>query len=651
MNGMIPPPKLGTYTTPPTNQKQPWLIWKPKGYLGSRGLVLLLLLISLTLLMVLARVIAAPGMPLADWPLLDILGQFGAMLNHTLTLTWVPHSDLDTVIYLLLLPTAALLISIVRLTFGLRVLGYRSVLVAVGFYEIGILPSLMVIVVVVGVIILMRPTMQRVRLPLYARVSIVLSVTACVLVSSLFIGSWLRSEWIWSLAFFPVIILAMMAESVARTLDAETPRSAAWRLAWTIAIALVLVTLMNNSVLVDVLLRFPELMLLQLLNIVLVSEYFDLRLFQDWHNTGIGATVSSLLRKASTDMTRKPRVAVIRNRSLHGTIGQLGPAASAKSQSDSVQHLVNALQDEGYVVKVVEGDRLLLNELRKFLVPHPRTGIPGGVALNLSNGIQGYGRHIHVPAMLEMAGIAYTGPDPIGHARLQDRFTLLLLLQQAGVPVPPFCLLHGPDSSLANLAFPALVLPRSDPEAAILVKTANDVAKAIEQISINYDQGILLQSRISGPEFRVTILGNTHLECLPLLRIDASGQQRECPAPIENVLAGRIRDCACRAYRVAGCRDYARVDLRLNADGEPCVVGIYVQGIFARKGSVAIMIKAAGLDWNSLLRHIVELAAVRTGAELATKLQTNGVMQENSPTINSAGIDSINAASGTARVR
>ena len=139
-------------------------------------------------------------MPLADWPLLDILGQFGAMLNHTLTLTWVPHSDLDTVVYLLLLPTAALLISIMRLTFGLRVLGYRSVLVAVGFYEIGILPSLMVIAVVVGVIILLRPTMQRVRLPLYARVSIVLSVTACVLVSSLFIGSWLRSEWIWSLA-------------------------------------------------------------------------------------------------------------------------------------------------------------------------------------------------------------------------------------------------------------------------------------------------------------------------------------------------------------------------------------------------------------------------------------------------------------------
>lgn len=645
-NGTLPP-KLGTYTTPPANQQQPWFIWKPKGYLGSRGLALLCLLISLTLLMTLARVIAAPGMPLADWPLFDILGRFGAMLNHTLTLVWVPPSDLDTVIYLLLLPTAALLISIVRLTFGLRVLGYRSVLIAVGFYEIGILPSLMVITVVMGIIIFMRPTMQRVRLPLYGRVSIILSVTACVLVSSLFIGSWLRSEWIWSLAFFPVIILAMMAESVARTLDVETPRSAAWRLGWTIAIALVLVTLMNDPVVVDILLRFPELMIFQLLNIVLVSEYLDFRLFQDWHNTGVGAAVSKLFHKASNDTVRKPRVAVIRNRSLHGTIGQLGPVTSAKGLSDSIRHLVNALQDEGYVVKVIEGDRSLLNELRKFLVPHPRTGIPGGVALNLSNGMQGYGRHIHVPAMLEMAGIAYTGPDPIGHARLQDRFTLFSLLQQAGVPVAPFCLLSGPGSSLADSAFPALVLPRSDPEAAILVKTVNDVAEAIEQININYDQGILLQSRIPGPEFRVTILGNTHLEYLPLLRIDASGQQRECPAPIENALADHIRDCAYRAYRVAGCRDYARIDLRLNTDGEPCVVGIHTQGIFARKGSVAAMVKAAGLEWSDLLRHIVELAAARTGSELATRLQTNNVIQGTTPTINPTVVDSINAASRT----
>lgn len=642
-------PKLGSYTTPPSNQQQPWYIWRPKGYIGPRGLTLISLLMIFSLLMILARILAMPSMPLVEWPLFDTLGQFGVMLNNTLTLTWVPVSDRNTVIYLLLLPTAGLIISIVRLTFGLRILGYRSVLMAVGFYEIGILPSLLVIALVVGIIILMRPAMKRARLSLYARISMILGITSCILISTLFIGSWLRSEWIWSLAFFPVVILAMMAESVAATLDQESPKSAAWRLGWTIAIALVLVLLMRNPVVLDVLIRFPELMLLQVLSIVLVSEYFDFRMFQGWQNSNFFTTVSNLLQIAPNMMPRKSRVAVIRNRSSHGTIGRLGPVAPAKGQLASMQHLVDALRDEGYNVKVVEGDRTLLRELRKFLIPHPRSGIPGGVALNFSSGIQGYGRHIHVPAMLEMVGVAYTGPDPIGLARLQDRFTMFSLLQQAGVSVPPFRLLHDPNSIPADLVFPALVLPRSDPDASILIKTTNGLAKAIKQINVIYGQEILLQSRIPGPEFRVAILGNTHLESLPLLRIDASGQQRECPAPIENALADRIRDCAYLAYRIAGCRDYARVDLRLNADGEPCVVGIHVQGIFARKGSIAIMAKAASLDWSNLLRHIIELAAERTGAELATKFQNNSVMQKPTPVIDPTVVDNVDIASHTAK--
>ena len=83
----------------------------------------------------------------------------------------------------------------------------------------------------------------------------------------------------------------------------------------------------------------------------------------------------------------------------------------------SVQHVVDALRQQGYKVKVFEGDLTLLHELQSFLAPHPRTGAPGGVVLNLSAGIQGRGRFGHVPAMLEMAGVAYSGPDPIAHTR------------------------------------------------------------------------------------------------------------------------------------------------------------------------------------------------------------------------------------------
>lgn len=611
------PPAPENAASPPDGHPSSQHWFRPKGYLNQWGLVLLLLLAGATLLMGLARMLAAPGMAIPDIVLLQELRQFGAALNDSLTLEWVPPADRHAVIYLVLLPTGALLITIARLTFGLRVLGYRSVLIAVGFQEIGIVPSLLVMAAVLGMIALLRPTMRRVRLPLYARVSMILGITACMMVVTLFVGAWLRSELLWSLAFFPVIILAMMAESIAGTLDRHNAATAIWRLVWTLVVALLLFGLMNIPAVLDIALRFPELMLTQLVAIVLISEYLDLRLLQDWQSHGFIRAIADWLGMALP--TRNARVAVVRNRWHHGVIARLGPAAPAKARVSSVQHLVDGLRNEGYVVKVFEGDMDLPRELWKFLPPNPRTGAPGGVVLNLTAGIQGHARFSHVPALLEMAGVAYTGPNPMGHARLQDRFALLSMLQQASVPVPPFRLLDGSRSGLgpADLAFPLLARPCNETEvAAILVTTPDELGKAVEQ---NHRRGqqTLVECWHAEPEFRVTLVGNGPVECLPLLQIEAAGKKRTCPAAIDEALASRIRACAHRAYAAAGCRDYARIDLRLDVAGDPCVVGIHAQEILARKGSVAIMIEAAGLGWGGFARRIVEMAAARNGAEAA----------------------------------
>jgi D-alanine-D-alanine ligase len=99
--------------------------------------------------------------------------------------------------------------------------------------------------------------------------------------------------------------------------------------------------------------------------------------------------------------------------------------------------------------------------------------------------------------------------------------------------------------------------------------------------------------------------------------VEASGKRRTCPADIDDKLASLIYERARQAYLAAGCRDYARIDLRLDAKGEPCVAAVHAQEILARKGSVADMADAAGLGWRGLMRRIVELAAARNGAESA----------------------------------
>jgi hypothetical protein len=164
---------------------------------------------------VLARVAALPGVHLPGPFGGEVLRGIGSALNRSVSLEWVPPDDRWAVLYILLLPTAALLIALARLTFGLRVLGFRSILIAVGFQEIGILPSLLLMAIVVGIILAVRPPMQRIQLTFYARTSVILGIAAVIMVAALLLGPWLRSETLWSFAFFPVIILAMLAEGVA----------------------------------------------------------------------------------------------------------------------------------------------------------------------------------------------------------------------------------------------------------------------------------------------------------------------------------------------------------------------------------------------------------------------------------------------------
>ena len=121
----------------------------------------------------------------------------------------------------MLLPTGALLITLTRLTLGVRVLGLRAILLSIGFRESGLVPSLVLMAVVVGTIVAIRPSIRRIRLPLYARIGVILGLSSGIMVGAVLIAPWLRSEAVWSVAFFPVIILAMMAEGIARTLETD----------------------------------------------------------------------------------------------------------------------------------------------------------------------------------------------------------------------------------------------------------------------------------------------------------------------------------------------------------------------------------------------------------------------------------------------
>ena len=591
--------KAALELAPPSGR---WTLIRPKGNIGPSALAVILALGGLPLLLAFCRMLALPGESVSIFGL-GPLRALGAALDQWVTLDWIPPADRGSILYLLLLPTGALLIAFTRLTLGVRVLGFRAILIAIGFKASGFVPSLALLLVVGLTILTIRPWIRRIGLPLYARVAVILCLSVTIMVAALLVAPWMHSDAVWGVAFFPVIIMAMLAEGIAKTLEQDDAMTAAWRAGWTIAIALVILGV--DAVIAPVILQFPELILTELISILLIAEFMDLRLMESGPER-----LSALLAGAGWRSTPRPKIAVVRNRDSTGCVGRLGVPAPGKYGKHSVQRPVDALREQGFQVKVLEGDMTLLRELGGVLPPNASRGTPGGIVLNLATGMQGEGRFSHVPAMLEMAGIPYTGPGPIALARLADRSTLLALLAQASIPVPRWQVISDPGETV-SLDFPLSVRPRFEPDAPkIVVRRRKTLRAAVREIRRHYAQPTVVEQVVHGRKIHASLLGNGALECLPLVE---SGETdgKTCPAPIEEAQAERLRETVRKAYAIAGCRDYARIDVRLSAFGEPVVVDIRWVDVFERRGAFVSAAAEAGYTFPALMRRIVDEAAKR----------------------------------------
>ena len=573
-----------------------------KGHLSRVELAILAALAAAPLVSIAIRVLALPGVM---GPGLGGLRAIAVALNQALSLGGIPTDQRDHVLYLLLLPTCALVVAIARLTFGIRVLGFRSILISVGFHQSGVLPSLILIAVGVAAIVMVRPWLRRIRLPYYARISVILCVVAMTMVGALLAGPWLRSDVVWGMAYFPVIVLGMLAEGIAHTLDRDNVVAATWRAITTILLAFVIAMICWIPALRDLMLQFPELVLTQIVAIVLVSEYLDLGLLQDWDQK-----VARALLPGRRPGSGPIPVAVVRNR----VAPDAGDAAEARSPVAlrSVRKIASALESGGHPVRVFEGDATLVRELRRFF---PRTAPDGGqsgIVLNLAHGPGGEAGATQVPAVLELAGVPYAGPSPAGHAIASDRLALLLHLRAAGIPTAEFRAMSRTRRPAGGLRYPVVVRPRHDAEVPPLVaRDPRRLRAAVRAIERRHRQEVVVEERAPGRRVCVALLGNDTVECLPLVELDSKRRLKICPARLEEPLAERVREIARASFRASACRDYARVDVRVTDAGEIRVVGVGTLGILAAGGSFALAGIEAGGTFSALVCRIVEIARQR----------------------------------------
>ncbi|MBP2239417.1 D-alanine-D-alanine ligase [Sinorhizobium kostiense] len=328
------------------------------------------------------------------------------------------------------------------------------------------------------------------------------------------------------------------------------------------------------------------------------------------------------------------RVAVVRNKDATGVINRFGqpyprPAEPYDWPQDPSEGVVAALQEGGHEVLLCEGDKGLLAALEQFMPPDMEAR-PSGIVFNLANGIQGESRLTHVPAMLEMAGVPYTGPGPLGYALAHEKVITKRLIRGHGLPTPNFRVMHRGTENTGDLRFPLVVKPpREDDSIGLqLVHEPDELKQAVEVIVEQYGQEALVEEYIEGREVSVPLLGNGDLEVLPLVEQDfgdratrlmtweakyvaAAAPSKICPAQIGSRLATILRDISIATFRACHGRDYARVDFRIDRFDQPFVLEINAGPLLTTGSSYGVAARTAGHSLSSLVNRILDVAHTR----------------------------------------
>jgi D-alanine-D-alanine ligase len=233
-----------------------------------------------------------------------------------------------------------------------------------------------------------------------------------------------------------------------------------------------------------------------------------------------------------------------------------------------------------------------------------------------------------VQELLEIVGVPYTGSGVSACMRCADKVVAKHAMRDAGIPTPDFFAfsetafkqLGAADTLPAieeRLGFPVVVKP-ADQGSALGIRFAPDAGAVPAALvaAFSYSQKVLLEQAIEGRELAVSILGDAALpivEAIPIgedfydfeARYEIGRTEFVCPAGLGDDVTARVQALAVEVHRLLGCRGLSRVDLMLDAAGEPWVLEVNTVPGMTETSLLPQAADAAGVDFDELVARIL----------------------------------------------
>lgn len=295
---------------------------------------------------------------------------------------------------------------------------------------------------------------------------------------------------------------------------------------------------------------------------------------------------------------------------------------------ETVAHIERAVQEAGHDVARIGGARQLIEQMGRLKVD---------LVFNIAEGYEGRNRESQVPILLEMMRIPFVGADGLTLGLTLDKVLTKKVLIAEGIPTPRYLEVTDPNRLWqADLNYPLIVKLRCEGSSKglserSLVNTPEELRRQVCWLIETYrGASVFIEEFIEGEEFTVAVIGNDPPEAYPVCQIALDGRtdlgrkfftfaylragaDYICPARIAEPLARAMQGLALRTYQAVECRDFGRVDFRVDRRGRAYVLEINPLPSLSTEDVFNFIAKTKGITHYQIINRILDAALVRAG--------------------------------------